>query len=151
MRERLLTRVPRHLPCKVDHMVTPPFSDGAVARVLIVDDERVARESLGALLSVCRCTVELAENCEQAFELAKSFQPDFAIIDRRLGEHVDGLELADSLHQMIPAMKIIMVSGEGSLVDNAGRRSPYLFLAKPFQLDELLRVFADHKDGQESS
>ena len=106
--------------------------------VLVVDDEKIALESLQALLSICDFEVQTASNGEQALEVADTVEPDVAVIDLILGGSMDGLTVAEELKKIYPDLKIIIISGRLDLGRGTQENSPYKYLVKPFQLSDLL-------------
>ncbi len=109
----------------------------AAERILIVDDDRAVRESMGEYLQEHGYEVALAEGGEAMRRAFASGAPDLVILDLNLpGE--DGLSLARWLranHQV----GIIMVTGAGEVVDRViglevGADD---YIAKPFDPREL--------------
>ena len=62
-------------------------------RVLVVDDNRDAAESLGMLLEMEHCNVSVAFDGLQALEALDTFKPDIALLDIGM-PGMDGYELA---------------------------------------------------------
>jgi len=60
--------------------------------VLVVDDDRDARELIARILADCQASVRLAGSASEAFELLQAAPPDLLISDLGMPE-VDGLEL----------------------------------------------------------
>ena len=60
-------------------------------RVLIVDDERMGRDSLKALLSICDFAVETAATAAEALGIAERQQLQIVVIDWMLGHQESGL------------------------------------------------------------
>ena len=106
--------------------------------VLVVDDEKIALESLHALLSICDFEVQTASNGEQALQVADTVEPDVAVIDLILGGSMDGLTVADQLTKIHPALNVIIISGRLDLGHRTPQNSQYKYLVKPFQLSKLL-------------
>lgn len=91
-------------------------------RVLIVDDQRRARQSLKALLATWPMieTIQEAANSQEALALVKESPPDLVLMDlRRLktpalpkggGASVDGLEATRRIKAKWPHVKIIVLS-----------------------------------------
>lgn len=77
-------------------------------RVIICDDERLARERLVRLLEDIGGyeLVGLAEHGEQALKLVRDYQPDIVLMDMRMPV-MDGLTCARQLSQMIAPPAII--------------------------------------------
>ena len=112
-------------------------------KVLIVDDEKIGRDSLKALLSSFGFAAQTASNGLEALEIAASFQPDFVVIDWILGDQLDGLGVAKALRKVQPAVGIVIVSGDSAVTRKAPLDASYHFLLKPFRIAELLALFGD--------
>jgi CheY-like chemotaxis protein len=91
----------------------------AARRVLVVDDNEDAAESLAALLRLFGHEVDVAFDGEQALTLAPEVRPDLVLLDLGM-PRMDGHEVARRM-RAAPwggRMKIIALSGFG---DNADR------------------------------
>ena len=122
------------------------MSDDAVSlglRVLVVDDERICRDSLQTLLVSCDHDVQSASDGDQALDIAQTFNPDVAIVDWMLGPAMDGLSVAESIHDMRPSTRIVITSGNTDLQREVPSDAPYAYLMKPYRLSELLALFGD--------
>ena len=81
------------------------------ATILIADDHELLRDGIRGRLekhpgwTVC---AEAADGRE-AVELARKFKPDIAVLDIGMPE-LNGLEAAREIRQLLPAIRIIMVS-----------------------------------------
>ena len=110
-------------------------------KVMIVDDDKSGRESLQALLSICNIDVLAASNGQHALEVAENTELDIAVVDWMLGDHTDGLRLADMLTEIQPELRIIVISGQLNVEAQVSQHPQHRFLMKPFQLAELLALF----------
>jgi DNA-binding NarL/FixJ family response regulator len=80
--------------------------------VLLVDDESMFLAALRALLEhdARLEVVGVADNANDALELATSAEPDVVLIDLTLPD-VDGFEITRRLRKRAPGVKVIVVSG----------------------------------------
>jgi two-component system, chemotaxis family, CheB/CheR fusion protein len=112
-------------------------------RVLVVDDNIDAAESLAELLRVLGHQVEVAFNGSKALELANTFQPELIILDIRMPD-MDGYEVARRLRQQRGAEKVTLValSGYGSTTDRERSLAAGfdLHLVKPVDLNEITKL-----------
>ncbi|MDN4056435.1 ATP-binding protein [Massilia sp. YIM B02763] len=69
------------------------------ARVLVVDDDRDARELIKRILSDCGAHVDIAGSAREALEMVRSARPQLLISDLGMPE-VDGFELLDRVRQL---------------------------------------------------
>lgn len=113
-----------------------------MAKVLVVDDEELARFTVREILETAGHEVEEAENGVEALALQSAGPFDLVITDIIMPEK-EGLETIIELKQRNPSLNIIAISGGGrtrnldflKLADECGADS---ILTKPFSEDELM-------------
>ncbi|MFK0087221.1 response regulator [Pseudomonas sp. NPDC090755] len=119
--------------------VTAPAAEPQ--KVLIVDDNLVAREALASYLKGKGIKCVTAENAERALACLKGERKIGVLItDLRMGP-VDGLELIRRIRESEnAALPIIIVSGDADVPDAiaAMHLSVVDFLLKPIDLDKLV-------------
>jgi AmiR/NasT family two-component response regulator len=112
-------------------------------KVLIAEDETLIRLDLRELLTRAGLTVcaEAGDGAE-AVELARSREPDLAILDVKM-PRLDGIDAARQIVAERP-IPIVIVSAyaEQRLVDRAAEAGVYGYLAKPFREQDLLPAIA---------
>ena len=113
-------------------------------RVLIVDDNQDAAESLAILLRLAGCDVRTAHDGLEAVGAAAVFRPDVAILDLGL-PGLNGYEVARRIRkEQGTGVRLIAVTGWGQ--DEDRRRTAAAgfdhHLTKPVELDELRRLLA---------
>lgn len=109
-------------------------------RVLLVDDEPEVREMARSALEMKGYSVTLCCNGQEALEhyRANSGAIDLVVSDVVMPE-MNGRELLESLQQVDPDVKVVLMSGyctettAANLLDEGASA----FLSKPFSLDEL--------------
>jgi two-component system response regulator PilR (NtrC family) len=110
--------------------------------ILIVEDERVLRESMAELLVDEGYEVVQAGDGKAAYELILKQSVDLVLSDIRMPE-MDGMTLLGYLKKTIPDTPVIMITAYGT-VENAVtaiRQGAFDYLLKPVQLDDVvLRV-----------
>lgn len=112
--------------------------------VLIVEDHRMISDMLKLFLITRGFTVHVAENGAQGLELCLAHHPDLVITDNTM-PLMTGLELIRKIRSQddVRGTKIIFVSGDGGNIESAGLAAgANSFLAKPYDLGELLRLIA---------
>jgi len=107
-------------------------------RVLVVDDDRAIRESLGRALELDGYVVELAPDGAAALSAIRTARPDVAIVDVMM-PNIDGLTLCRVLRAERDRLPILMLTARTETSDrvaglDAGADD---YLAKPFDLAEL--------------
>ena len=80
--------------------------------VLIVDDERIEREGIAALLQMGNYNLEILEavNGKEALTILKEKKPEILLSDIRM-PFMDGIELTRQAKIMNPDMSVVIVSG----------------------------------------
>ncbi|KAB1441525.1 sigma-54-dependent transcriptional regulator [Pseudodesulfovibrio senegalensis] len=106
--------------------------------ILVIEDERIARENLTfALTSSGHKTTALASAEEGLRELEKN-DYDLVITDLML-PGIDGLQLLDRIRSHHPQTFVIMVTGHATVSNavTAMQKGAHSYVAKPVKLDEL--------------
>jgi len=108
------------------------------ARILVVDDEKLIRWSVGERLQRDGYDVMTAESGEQALEILAAHAPDLMLLDVRL-PGIDGLATLERALALHPELTVLMMSAH-STVDvavEAMKRGAIDFLVKPFPFQSL--------------
>ncbi len=110
-------------------------------RILVVDDDRTIRRSLGQRLVETGYEVLLAEGTRAALELLKTEGVDAALVDIHLKDG-DGLELLEEIRRDTPQLPVIMVTayGDSDRTIRAMKSGAFEYVTKPFDLDNLLAI-----------
>ena len=112
-------------------------------RVLVVDDNRDAAESLGMLLELESCKVSVAYDGRQALEVLDVFKPDIALLDIGM-PGMDGYELARRIRTTQRGRSIVLVALTGwGQAEDKKRAADAGFdehLTKPVDPEQLVRV-----------
>ncbi len=83
-------------------------------RILVIDDDEAHREGMALLLEDEDYLVDQAEGAETAMELIRQYQYDLVITDYKM-QKIDGMELLKIINDYDPLLKVIMVTGYGSI------------------------------------
>ena len=109
-------------------------------RVLIVDDEPLARARLRTLLGDCRAPAAIAAgeagNAAQAMALARHQRFDVALLDIHM-PGADGLQLAAALRQAGAAPQVVFVTAHAEHAVQAFEVEAVDYLTKPVRLERL--------------
>jgi AmiR/NasT family two-component response regulator len=110
-----------------------------LVRVLIAEDETIIRLDLRALLE--RAGYEVcaeARDGEEAVELARSEEPDLAVLDVKM-PRLDGIEAARRILDERPIPIVMLTAyGQDELVSRAVEAGVFGYLVKPFREQDLL-------------
>jgi signal transduction histidine kinase/ActR/RegA family two-component response regulator len=108
--------------------------NGSKARILIVDDNTDARETLATLLSVMGYNVMQAPSGAQALQTVEMTPPDVVLLDIGMPE-MDGYEVARRLRRTPDGQRLVLiaVSGYGQIADkDAAKQAGFdMHLTKP--------------------
>ena len=113
-----------------------------MARILIIDDDKMVLNMLRQVLEGAQHTVIEAQNGAVAMRLWREQSADLIITDILMPEK-DGLEVIREMRKECPMVKVIALSGGSRKVhfdalDVARRFGAIATLEKPFELKELL-------------
>jgi DNA-binding NtrC family response regulator len=109
------------------------------ARVLIVDDEPLIRDSLAEFLGGEGFRVSACGSAEDALVLAREHRFDVALCDVQL-PGLDGIALLDRLLKVQPQLFVLLITAYGTVESavQAFQRGAHDYLMKPLLLDEVL-------------
>ena len=109
-------------------------------RILVVDDEKLTRESIVLLLKIDRHFVTEAASGQEALALLGQQPFDLVVLDFFMPGMLGG-ELALSIKRIAPALPILMVTAYQEKLDNAGLPVDAV-IGKPFAVEDLRRTLA---------
>jgi len=109
------------------------------AKILIVDDELIVRESLGGWLERDGHTVDKAASGEEALEKCEKARYDILLLDIKM-EGMSGLEVLKKVKENDPDVSVVMITAYGSIPSaiEAMKNGAYEYMLKPFDPDELM-------------
>lgn len=136
------TSVTLSLP--LEHTKTPPKAPKPPAqsvrplRILSVDDEPMVREVISVFLGEDQHKVTEARDGREGLDLFRQGQFDVVITDRAMPE-LNGDQLALEIKKLNPSQPVILLTGFGDLMQEAGEKPEGvdLVVPKPFTLDSL--------------
>lgn len=107
--------------------------------VLLIEDDDGFRATLALALRRRGCVVLQAAGKHEAFGLVESGGIDAIVLDMRLGA-VDGMSLIPRLRQKLPQVRLIVLTGYGSIPSalEAVRLGADDYLLKPASADQVL-------------
>ncbi|WP_207426143.1 two-component system response regulator [Pedobacter sp. SYSU D00535] len=108
-------------------------------RILVIDDDQGILEAVGEILDFAGFDVAKLPNCEQMFETIAVFKPDLVLIDYLLSD-INGGEFCHLIksNETTAAIPVIMMSAYPKVFLSLGNYNCDLFIAKPFDLDDLI-------------
>lgn len=113
-------------------------------KVLVVDDESLARERLARLLAKLEPDAQclLAEGGEQALELVRSAAPDLMLLDIRM-PGIDGIEVAARVARMEQPPAVIFCTAYDDHALEALQHQVSAYLLKPVREAQLAQALAN--------
>src|SRR5512142_607629 len=108
-------------------------------KILIAEDEDITRKHLlHALKSEGYEAVGVRDGAEAMTHITREYF-DVLITDVRM-PGMSGIELLEKVKENYPGMEVMVVTGYGSIdaAVDAMKKGAYEYIAKPFNLDELL-------------
>ena len=112
-------------------------------KILVVDDDFDAADSLVALLALTHHDTRAAYGGEHALELAKTFEPDVVFLDMNM-PRMDGYATAAAIRQMFPTGPPLLIAftGQSQQADIAAAKKAGfdLHVSKPCDFEYLLRL-----------
>jgi len=111
------------------------------AKILIIDDERVALRNLEHVMKKEGYDVTATQSGPNALKLLDEQQFDVVLTDLRM-EKVDGMQILRKSREFYPDSEVIMITGYATL-DSAVetmKHGAFYYIAKPFKLEEVRKV-----------
>lgn len=107
--------------------------------ILIVDDEPVARQSLGDILQLEGYAVTAVASGEAAVEHLRNYAVDLMIVDLKM-PGMSGLDLVQVANQLAPDAQIILLTAYGSMESavEALRQRVHDYLLKPASPNQII-------------
>ena len=112
-------------------------------RILVIEDDRSIRETLGIVLESYHYTVNLIEDGPQALRYLQNDWPDVMLLDLTL-QGITGEELHSEIRKRfgrVPPTVVLSAAQEGAA--RASKMIGARFLAKPYTIDQLVSVLEE--------
>jgi two-component system, OmpR family, response regulator MprA len=111
--------------------------------VLIVDDDRGLKETLKAILAMAGYTVAVAGDGLEALEKIGEYAPHLILLDLVM-PRMDGFAFVEELERrgLRSMQPILALSADARVEEKAARLRADDYVAKPFDMDELLAKVA---------
>ena len=114
------------------------------ARLLLVDDEKIALRNLEHVLAKEGHQVTATQSGGHALDLLDSQPFDLVLTDMKM-DKVDGMQLLRRCKAQHPDVEVIMITGFATLESAvaAMKEGAFHYIAKPFRLDEVRQTVAE--------
>lgn len=116
-------------------------SNNNTAKVLVVDDKQMMRDSVGTTLQRAGFQIVAASNGEDALKQLAKHRPAAVITDLKMPE-MDGLQLLGRIRDADDTLPVVLMTAYGSVNDavSAMKYGAFDFIQKPFEGDQLVMV-----------
>jgi two-component system NtrC family response regulator len=106
--------------------------------ILVVDDEKIQRETLAGFLKKCGYQTVLAKSAEDAYQIILNRHIDIVLTDFKMSGKT-GLELLEDIKKLNPEITVIIMTAYGKIEDavTAMKAGAFNYLTKPIDLDEV--------------
>jgi DNA-binding NtrC family response regulator len=114
------------------------MANSRIARVLVVDDEEIARKNLDHILQKEGYIVVMAASGAEAFEQMEISNFDVVLTDIRM-ENISGIDVLIKTKSKYPETEVIMVTAYAS-TDSATetlKKGAFQYIAKPFKINDI--------------
>lgn len=110
-------------------------------KILVVDDEKSIRITLGEFLRRDGYEVDIAESADKAMEIMKEESFDVVITDIIM-PRISGVELLNTIKKQSPEVQVIIMTGEPAVETaiQAVQAGAYDYICKPVTKNTLLKV-----------
>jgi DNA-binding NtrC family response regulator len=110
-----------------------------MAKILIVDDEEMIRETLKDIIGNEGYETEEAKEGQEALNLIKKNRFDCVLLDIKMPK-MDGMEVLGHIIELSPDTPVVMITGHGDEESafEAAKKGAYDFITKPPDLNRLL-------------
>lgn len=108
-------------------------------KILIVDDEKNIRTSLGRFFDLNGHSAESAENGRDAIEMARRGSFDCILLDLKLPD-MEGIQVLEKIREVDPYVPVILLTAHGTTgkAVEAMKKGAFDFFEKPADEDKLL-------------
>ncbi len=122
----------------LEHLAVKSLRMNRMPRILVVDDEEIARKNLAHILEKENYRVSTAADGGSALELMEGKEFDVVITDLKMAG-VDGMEVLEKIRVRYPSTMVIMVTGYATIQSavDATKKGAFHYIAKPFKLEEV--------------
>src|SRR5688572_13500826 len=108
------------------------------AKVLIVEDEALIADNLGAILEDLHYEVtDICASADEALKSIKSDPPSVCLLDVNIEGEIDGIDLAELIKKKLDVPHIFITSfSDSTTVERAKNTGPAAYIIKPYTQKE---------------
>jgi len=125
----------------LDYLAVRTLCSIEAFRILVVDDEEIARTNLKYVLQKGGYAVDSAANGAEALQKAEMQEFDLILTDLKM-EKMDGIQLLDAVKTVSPQTEVVLITGYATVSSavDALKRGAVHYLSKPFELEEVRKL-----------
>jgi ATP-dependent Lon protease len=125
----------------LEHLAVKVLMKNRKPRILVVDDEEIARKNLAHVLTKEDYDAVTAPDGETALKELGLSEFDVVLTDLRMGR-LDGMDLLDRVKLRHPETRVVLVTGYATVPSaiEAIQKGAFHYIAKPYKLDEVRDV-----------
>jgi len=117
-----------------------------MSKILIIEDEKILRETLADILEISGYSVVMAKDGEEGVETFTNTHPDLVICDINMPK-MDGFEVLKMLETLVPAAEFppfifLSAKTEPQSIRDGMNLGAVDYITKPYSAPELLKVIA---------
>lgn len=118
-----------------------------MAKILIIDDEKMIRDTLKEILDYEKYTTEEAKDGEEGLEMIKKNEYDVVLCDIKMPK-MNGLEVLEKTMEYGKETQFIMISAHGTIETavEATKKGAFDFIQKPPDLNRMLLTIRNALD-----
>ncbi|MBU2513399.1 sigma-54 dependent transcriptional regulator [bacterium] len=107
-------------------------------KILIAEDEEIARDNLEHILKKDGYDAVAVENGMKAMQLLKQTEFDLVITDLKMPD-INGIQLLEAVKDKHPETEVLVITGYATVATavQAMQKGAYSYIPKPFKIDEL--------------
>ena len=124
------------------------MSENTQPHLLLVDDDPTFCQVLSKALEKRGFATFLATDSESGLTLAREHNPEYAVIDLRIGQE-SGLELVERLKALDEEIRMVVLTGYASIATavEAIKLGAIHYLTKPASVDDILAALQRETEG----
>lgn len=116
------------------------WNDSMLAKVLVVEDAKIAQKIAQHLLEQLGCGVDIAENGKQALQLVHTIKYDLILMDLGLGDDFNGFQVTEAIRKIVYYQKVPIVMLTAHIEEHHKTRAHQMgmddFLLKPLSKEK---------------
>ena len=109
-----------------------------MAKVLVIDDEKIIRDRMKKILGLDGYETFTAEDGEKGLEIFHKEKPEIALVDVKM-PGMDGIEVLKNIKEKSEVTEVIIITGHGGVETaiDALKQGAFGYIQKPVEYDEL--------------